>query len=108
VVEKYERIVLSGEMKRKIILWTKLRFTVLGSIVNVLAISPKVRGFTPGRGDEFLKSASRLPSEEQYSRRSHIVNISRHVKRTLRSMKQIFRKKKFVISFASSSSFVTR
>jgi hypothetical protein len=38
VVEKYERIVLNGEMKRKIMQWTKLRFTVLGSIVNVLAI----------------------------------------------------------------------
>jgi hypothetical protein len=91
---------------------TQISITVVlgGLVVRVLAFGPKVRGFIPTE-DNGLSRVIKISSTNSFAGgvkpEVPCRKILRHVL-DLRSMKEILRKTKFIISFASSSCIVTR
>jgi hypothetical protein len=78
-------------------------------MVSVLAIGFKVSGFKLGQGDGFLR-AIKIRTTPSFGGKvkpeAPCGEIIRYIKKSLISMKQILRKARFIIPFASSSCLI--
>jgi hypothetical protein len=79
---------------------------LVGVMVSVLVIRPKIRCFKPGLGDGFLR-AIKIRSTSSFGGEvkpeAHCLKILRQVKYHLQLRTKILRKAKFIIPFSRSS-----